>query len=70
MGAKDNRSLEARNDVLVYTSAPFTADTLVIGPVTADLYVKSNLGYTDFFARLCVVEPQASRSISAIASCA
>jgi putative CocE/NonD family hydrolase len=56
MGAKDNRSLEARKDVLVYTSSPFAEDTLVIGPVTADLYVKSNLGYTDFFARLCVVE--------------
>ncbi|HEY7356996.1 MAG TPA: CocE/NonD family hydrolase, partial [Ktedonobacterales bacterium] len=28
----------------------------VIGPITADLYVRSSLDHTDFFARLCVVE--------------
>jgi uncharacterized protein len=56
MGAKDNRALEARSDVLAYTSAPLERDTLVIGPVTADLYVSSSLEHTDFFARLCVVE--------------
>jgi putative CocE/NonD family hydrolase len=56
MGAKDNRTLEARRDVLVYTSAPLEQDMVVIGPVTADLYVRSSLEHTDFFARLCVVE--------------
>jgi putative CocE/NonD family hydrolase len=56
MGPKDNRSLEARADVLVYTSAVLEQDMEVIGPVTADLYVRSSLEYTDFFARLCVVE--------------
>jgi uncharacterized protein len=56
MGPKDNRSLEARADVLVYTSAVLEQDLVVIGPVTADLYVRSSLEYTDFFARLCVVE--------------
>ncbi|HLJ82304.1 MAG TPA: CocE/NonD family hydrolase, partial [Ktedonobacterales bacterium] len=56
MGAKDNRELEARADVLVYTSAPLEQDMEVIGPVTADLYVSSSLEHTDFFARLCVVE--------------
>ena len=56
MGAKDNRKLEARKDVLVYTSAVLEQDLEVIGPVTADLYVRSSLEYTDFFARLCVVE--------------
>lgn len=56
MGPKDNRSLEARPDVLVYTSAVLEQDMTVIGPVTADLYVRSSLEYTDFFARLCVVE--------------
>jgi hypothetical protein len=35
----------------------------VIGPVTADLYVASNLDYTDFFARLCVVE-QSGKSVN------
>ncbi|MGE5333387.1 MAG: CocE/NonD family hydrolase, partial [Nitrososphaerota archaeon] len=56
MGPKDNRRLEARRDVLVYTTAPLTRDLLVIGPVTADLYVQSSLDHTDFFVRLCAVE--------------
>jgi putative CocE/NonD family hydrolase len=56
MGAKDNRKLESRADVLVYTSPVLDHDVEVIGPITADLYVRSNLQHTDFFARLCVVE--------------
>jgi putative CocE/NonD family hydrolase len=56
MGAKDNRALEARSDVLVYTSAPLERDLEVIGPVGAELFVHSSLAHTDFFARLCVVE--------------
>lgn len=56
MGPKDNRLLEARADVLVYTSAVLERDMEVIGPVTAELYVRSSLEHTDFFARLCVVE--------------
>ena len=55
MGPKDNRALEARPDVLVYTSAILEHDLEVIGPVTASLYVRSSLQHTDFFARLCVV---------------
>lgn len=55
MGAKDNRGLEARRDVLVYTSPILADDVEIIGPVTAELYVTSSLEYTDFFARLCVV---------------
>jgi uncharacterized protein len=56
MGPKDNRLLEARADVLVYTSGVLEQDMEVIGPVTAELYVHSSLEHTDFFARLCVVE--------------
>jgi hypothetical protein len=56
MGPKDNRSLEARSDVLVYTGAVLEQDMEVIGPVTAELFVRSSLQDTDFFARLCVVE--------------
>ena len=56
MGPKDNRSLEARPDVLVYTSAVLEQEMEVIGPITADLYVRSSLEYTDFFVRLCAVE--------------
>ena len=56
-GPKDNRALEARPDVLVYTSKPLDHDLEVIGPVTADLFVRSSLEHTDFFARLCDVYP-------------
>ncbi len=52
----DNRPLEARPDVLTYTSAPLDRDLEVIGPVQADLYVKSSLEHSDFFARLCDVD--------------
>ncbi|HWF81775.1 MAG TPA: CocE/NonD family hydrolase [Streptosporangiaceae bacterium] len=53
----DNRALEARPDVLTYTSAPLDRDLEVIGQVTADLVVRSSLEHTDFFARLCDVDP-------------
>lgn len=56
MGQKDNRQLEARADVLVYTSDALPRDLEIIGPVHAKLYVRSSLDHTDFFARLCVVE--------------
>ena len=63
MGPQDNRELEARSDVLVYTSAELSHDLEVIGPVKAEVYVRSSLPYTDFFVRLCVVKPS-GRSIN------
>jgi len=57
----DNRDLEARADVLTYTSAPLDRDLAVIGQVTADLVVASSLEHTDFFVRLCDVD-QSGRS--------
>ncbi len=63
-GPRDNRDLERRSDVLVYTSAALVRDLEVIGPVTAELYVRSSLEHTDFFVRLCDVEPSGrSRNI-------
>jgi putative CocE/NonD family hydrolase len=56
-GAQDNRKLEARPDVLVFTSPPLERDTEVIGPVVAELFVRSSLEHTDFFVRLCDVHP-------------
>ena len=56
-GPVDNHSLEARPDVLIYTSSPLERKIEVIGPVSADLYVQSSLEYTDFFVRLCDVDP-------------
>jgi putative CocE/NonD family hydrolase len=51
----DNRTLEGRPDVLVYTTPPLTDDIEVIGPVRLELYVRSSLAHTDFFGRLCDV---------------
>lgn len=56
-GPCDNRPLEARADVLTYTSPPLTTPLDVIGHVRARLYVQSSLAHTDFFARLCDVDP-------------
>ncbi len=55
--AQDNRKLEARPDVLVYTSAPLAEGIEAIGPVRAELHVASTLAHTDFFARVCDVHP-------------
>jgi uncharacterized protein len=52
----DNRELEARADVLTFTSAVLAADLEVMGQVCADLFVRSSLEHTDFFARLCDVD--------------
>ena len=56
-GPRDNRDLEARPDVLCYTTAPLAADLEVIGPVTLELYVCSDREHTDFFGRVCDVHP-------------
>jgi putative CocE/NonD family hydrolase len=62
-GPRDNRALEARADVLTYTSAPLEDDVEVIGSVLADLYTTSSTEHFDVFARLCDVEP-AGRSVN------
>ncbi|WP_433478477.1 CocE/NonD family hydrolase [Spirillospora sp. CA-142024] len=53
----DNRPLERRPDVLVFTSPALAADLDVIGPVGADLFVRSDREHTDFVVRLCDVDP-------------
>jgi putative CocE/NonD family hydrolase len=62
-GPQDNRPLEARSDVLCYTTPPLTRDVDVIGPVRLELFAHSNNPYTDFFGRLCDVAPD-GRSIN------
>jgi putative CocE/NonD family hydrolase len=56
--AVDNRELEARDDVLTYTSSALAQPYTVIGPVTAELYVSSTAPSADFFVRVCAVDPQ------------
>lgn len=55
-GPVDNRPVEARPDVLTYTSEPLRAAVEVVGPVTAQVYVRSTLPYLDVFLRLCDVD--------------
>jgi putative CocE/NonD family hydrolase len=57
-GPRDNRALEARKDILVYTSPVLDQDIEVIGAVRAELFVQSSLEHTDFFVRLCDVDPR------------
>lgn len=52
----DNSVLEARSDVLVYTSEPLKEAYDIIGPVAAELYVTSTVASADFFVRLCEVD--------------
>jgi hypothetical protein len=53
----DNRVLEARPDVVTYTTAPLPDDLEAIGPVEADVYVRSSSGFFDVFVRVCDVHP-------------
>jgi putative CocE/NonD family hydrolase len=62
-GAKDNRKLEQRSDVLTYTSDVLTRDVEVIGPVSARIVFRSTLQHTDIVVRLCDVHPD-GRSIN------
>lgn len=52
----DNTRLEARADVITYTSEPLPQQRDVIGPVAAELYVSSTVQSADFFVRLCDVD--------------
>ena len=61
-GPRDQRELERRDDVLVYTSDVLEQDLEVIGPVELVLYAASSAKDTDFIVRLCDVHPD-GRSI-------
>jgi putative CocE/NonD family hydrolase len=56
-GPKDQRRVELRKDVLIYSAAPFAHDTEVTGPIAVELYVKSTAVDTDFTAKLVDVWP-------------
>jgi putative CocE/NonD family hydrolase len=56
-GPRDQKAVEARLDVLVYSTPPLDRDTEVTGPVTLDLYASSSAVDTDFTAKLVDVWP-------------
>ena len=62
-GPRDNRSIEARPDVLVYTGTPLRHDYEVIGPVSATVHVRASRPHLDVFVRLCDVHPS-GRSVN------
>ena len=56
-GPRDQRPVEARDDVLIYTTPAFTQDIEVTGPVSLELFAKSSAVDTDFTAKLVDVGP-------------
>jgi putative CocE/NonD family hydrolase len=55
-GPLDQTTVEARKDVLVYTSAPLAEDLEVTGPVRTILYVATSANDTDFTAKIVDVD--------------
>jgi putative CocE/NonD family hydrolase len=56
-GSFDQRKMEARADILVYTTQPFTEGVEVSGPMEATLYVSSDAKDTDFTIKVIDVDP-------------
>ncbi len=56
-GPRDQKEVEGRQDVLVYSTPPLDEDMDVTGPVTLDLFAKSSAVDTDFTAKLVDVGP-------------
>jgi uncharacterized protein len=56
-GARDQRPVEARDDVLVYSTPALEQDLEVTGPVTVELFASSSAVDTDFTAKLVDVWP-------------
>jgi predicted acyl esterase len=56
-GAFDQRKMETRPDILVYTTEPFKEGTEVSGPIVPTLYVSSDAKDTDFTVKVIDVYP-------------
>jgi uncharacterized protein len=60
----DNRAIEARPDVLTYTTDPLPARLDLVGPVSASIYVRTGRRHADLFVRVCDVDEKGiSRNI-------
>ncbi|MFK0021170.1 CocE/NonD family hydrolase [Streptomyces sp. NPDC090798] len=62
-GSVDQTKLEARPDVLTYTTSVLDQDVEVIGEVSAEIFFRSSLPYADVFVRLCDVDEK-GRSVN------
>ncbi len=56
-GPRDQRPVEARDDVLIYSTPVFAQDTEITGPISLELFAKSTAVDTDFTAKLVDVSP-------------
>ena len=56
-GPRDQRPVEARDDVLVYSTPAFSKDVEVTGPISVELYAQSSAVDTDFTGKLVDVGP-------------
>src|SRR5437773_4820525 len=56
-GAFDQRKMEERNDILVYSTEPLKEGIEVSGPIEVTLYVSSDVKDTDFTVKLIDVYP-------------
>jgi putative CocE/NonD family hydrolase len=60
----DNAEIEARPDVLTYTSETIGADLDLVGPVSARIFVRTDREHADVFVRVCDVDAKGvSRNI-------
>ncbi|WP_229922852.1 CocE/NonD family hydrolase [Streptomyces morookaense] len=62
-GPQDNSALEARDDVLTFTTEPLAAPVRVLGAAHVELQVTTDTGHADVFARLCDVDER-NRSVN------
>lgn len=60
VGIARQNEVEAREDVLVYSTAPLEQDVEVTGPVQLILYISTTAPSTDFTAKLVDVHPDGS----------
>jgi putative CocE/NonD family hydrolase len=56
-GPRDQREVEKRADVLVYSTGPLQQDVEVTGPVTLDMFASTSAADTDFTGKLVDVAP-------------
>ena len=57
-GSRDNRPVERRLDVLVFSSDPLAEPVEILGEVAAEVFVTRDNPYADLFVRLCDVDPR------------
>jgi putative CocE/NonD family hydrolase len=63
MGPADQRAVEARDDVLVYSTEKLRREQVVAGPITVRLFASSSAPDTDFTAKLVDVSPDGKAMI-------